>query len=56
MMDFDQVQVIETTCWDDWDTKLDHIAPNDTPDNTWFAQEDAICDDTWHSTEINHLT
>ena len=33
-----------------------HIAPNAAPDDTWFTREDAICDDTWHSTEINHLT
>ena len=48
--------MIETTCWDDWDNELDHIAPNATPDTTWFTQEDAICDDTWHSTEIEHPT
>ena len=56
MLDFDQVQMIETTCWDDWDTELNPIAPNATPDTTWFTQEDAICDDTWHGIEIDHLT
>ena len=56
MLDFDQIQMIDTTCWDDWGDKLDHIAPNATPDNTWFTLEDAICDDTWHSAEIDHLT
>ena len=56
MLDFDQIQMIETTCWDDWGDELDHIAPNATPDDVWFAQEDAICDDTWNSAEIDHLT
>ena len=26
------------------------------PDTTWFTQENSICDYTWHSTEIDHLT
>ena len=48
--------MIETICWDDWDIELDNIATNATPDTTWFTQADAICDDTWHSIEIDHLT
>ena len=36
-LDFDQVQVIKTTCWDDWDSELENIAPNAIPDTIWFT-------------------